>query len=144
MPQVTRIPAQQYRPDNSYFLPQNLVHTDPFIQGTDPLNSYDQGLREGLYQPFVRGANQSGFQQLGNAAARFLPSVAAKLGEGFAGTVSLLGQAAKGVAGQGFSWNDAFDNAFVNAFSDMEKATESKFPIYGSQKYLQGNLADKV
>ena len=143
MPQVTAVKPGGGN-DSSYFLPQNIVHTQPFIPGTEPLNFYDKGLREGLYQPFVRGYNQPWYDQIGKAALRVIPSVAAKMGEGFAGTVSLLGETVKGFSGQGFSWNSAFDNGFTKLFSNLEKDVEAKFPIYGSQKYLEGNLADKV
>ena len=81
------------------FAPKNLT-TQPFVPGVDTLSNYDQGLREGMYQPFVRGANQSGIQQIGNALARSVPSIAAKIGEGFAGTISLVSEAAK-AAGTG-------------------------------------------
>ena len=32
----------------------------------------------------------------------------------------------------------------MKAFSDFEQTVENKFPIYGSQKYLEGNLAQKI
>ena len=43
MPQVTLIKPGQGGNDSSYFLPQNLVHTQGFVPGTDPINSYDKG-----------------------------------------------------------------------------------------------------
>lgn len=113
MPEITRVAPHQYSSNDSYFLPQNLVSTNPFISGTSPLNKYDQGLREGLYQPYVRGANQPWYDQVGKAALRLVPSVAFKMGQGFAGTASLLGEVGKGITGQGFSWNEAFDSAFA-------------------------------
>ena len=100
MPQVTLIKPGQGGNDSSYFLPQNLVHTQGFVPGTEPINSYDKGLREGLYQPFVRGYNQPWYDQVGKAAMRVVPSVAAKMGEGFAGTASLVWQIGKGLTGQ--------------------------------------------
>jgi len=79
------------------YSPKNLVTTEQFVEGVKPLNKYDLGLREGLNQAYTRGANQSGLQQIGNAALRAIPSVAAKIGEGFAGTISLVSEAAKSV-----------------------------------------------
>lgn len=71
---------------------EDLVQARPFIPGVDPLNKYDVGLREGVNQTFLRGSNQTWYQQIGNAGMRFIPSVAAKLGEGAASSVSLLGE----------------------------------------------------
>lgn len=124
---------------------EDLVQARPFIPGVDPLNKYDVGLREGVNQTFLRGSNQTWYQQIGNAGMRFIPSVAAKLGEGAASSVSLLGEWAKSTSpDHDFDWSAAMSNPLAVAFSDWEKQVEKNNPIYASQKYLEGNLADKI
>lgn len=127
------------------FLPQGKVSTQGFVPGTESLNEYDTGLREGMNQPYVRGANQTALQQMRNAALRFVPSVAAKLGEGAALTGSLVGEAAGALSpDREFDWGRAMDSPFAEAFRSIEEWSESTAPIYGSKKYLEGNLADKL
>jgi len=142
MPDNKIIPLQtsrKYTPINS----EQLV-TPEYAQGLESLGNYDRGLRGGVDQRYLRGANQSGIQQIGNAVARSIPSVIAKMGEGFAGTVSLISEAAKAPFTGKMDWDAAFDSPFMKAFSDLEQAAENQFPIYGSQKYLEGNLAQQL
>ena len=145
MPDPTRIQPAIPNVRSRQYSSEDLVQARAFVPGVDPLNKHDLGLREGVNQTYLRGSNQTWYQQVANAGLRFIPSVGAKLGEGFASSVSLLGEWAKSAdPDHDFDWSAAMSSPMALAFSNLEKFFEGKAPIYASQKYLEGNLADKI
>lgn len=112
------------------------------------LGKYDDGATAGLYQPvpnadpetiqaYYRGDNQAWWQQAGNAALAFVPGVALKsaqaLGSVGGGLTSLFNDEIKG-----------YDNAWVNAISNLDEKLREALPIHASKKYMEGNLVQKL
>lgn len=130
----------------SYSAP-NAVNTNPFVAGTIPLDKYDAGLRRGLNQSYVRGANQSWISQVGNMAARFVPSVLSKTASGITGIGGALASPIKTLGDdESLTWSGILKDSFnaMTGMQEYESRVEKNNPIYSSRNYFEGNLVDKL
>lgn len=130
------------------------VYRDPEAEraGTSPLKTlgkYDEGATAAIYQPvhnadpeqlqaYYRGDNQAWWEQVGNAALAFVPGVALK-------TVQGIGHVGGAIASLAPNTDiTGYDNAWVNAISNLDEKLREALPIHLTKAYSEGNLVQKM
>lgn len=129
------------------------VYGDPVAEraGVSPfktLGKYDAGATAALYQPvnnadpqqiqaYYRGDNQAWWQQMGNAALAFVPGVALK-------TIQGVGHVGGGLLSIVNDDITGYDNAWVNAISNLDERMREALPIHLTKAYSEGNLVKKL
>lgn len=112
------------------------------------LQGYDTAITSAIYdnqpinpqvaQQYYRSSQQSIADKWGNAFARFVPSVGAKVGQGLGHVGGVF------LAGATGDFEKIYDNAVVNAMAHAAEVIDEELPIHLGKNYSEGNLVKKM